>query len=592
MGRVRKTTRPKLGTFLVKYGFHIFFLFLLVNLITSYVIHFYILATGCMTRAQVASDSRCLYIVANGVFQKGDRSAPHQGHPCGTDVTSIIPPSHLGNPGFYLLPNNIANLCPPVTPTFTPTPQPTNPPTPTPTSTPVPQPTATPKPQATNTPTPIPQHTSTPGPTAAYTNTPTVTPANHVTITVSQTVTQTVTNTVASPTTGSIPFSPAPTVQNPTPFVTNGPATLSLMIQLPGIGLSGNPSPRTQTRNVTAYFYQSNAAISDPLTRPLYAASGTVQYNTASGTFINAKFDASAIPHGTYQIVIKMPQYLNTQVQSGATKTFALVDSVNPQALTLPEITMPAGDINPFPNGNNAIDINDYNALFSCFGRKAQTSSCRSAQAPDLNDDGIVDGIDYNIFLGGFRQYLTTASLPAPVLATATPTTMQIAAIPATSSGITALSPMSIVTSASRILIAIAFIFLCATLVIGILRRKRKKTKGKLETPKDIPPAHSAPTTIMNAKITQASPAPLPVAFSKRPLSAPEPHVDEIFFLKPSKIDTVNKGTWVLLASDEKQIYGYYHGTAPMEGFVQILGNKKSANGRDYIDITEIKPAK
>jgi hypothetical protein len=66
---------------------------------------------ACFTREQVSSDSRCLFIINNKVYQKGTRAAPHQGHPCGTDVSSIVPSSHTSSLATYLTPNYAGNIC-------------------------------------------------------------------------------------------------------------------------------------------------------------------------------------------------------------------------------------------------------------------------------------------------------------------------------------------------------------------------------------------------------------------------------------------------------------------------------------------------
>ncbi|KKS46513.1 hypothetical protein A3J20_05130 [Candidatus Gottesmanbacteria bacterium RIFCSPLOWO2_02_FULL_42_29] len=80
----------------------------------------------CFTKAQVAADSRCLYIWDNKVFEKGTRSSPHKGHPCGMDVSSLIPSFHTADMARYLDPNYKGTICP-AAPTATVTPRPTLP---------------------------------------------------------------------------------------------------------------------------------------------------------------------------------------------------------------------------------------------------------------------------------------------------------------------------------------------------------------------------------------------------------------------------------------------------------------------------------
>jgi hypothetical protein len=122
--------------FLLKYAVPLLALVFLVNIAIFYSAHFFLLAQTCMTPQQVAADNRCLYIWGQQVFNKGSRSSPHHGHPCGTDVTSIIPSNHVNNQSSFLLPNFVANLCSATTPTPT-VPQVTSTPVPTLTPTPI-----------------------------------------------------------------------------------------------------------------------------------------------------------------------------------------------------------------------------------------------------------------------------------------------------------------------------------------------------------------------------------------------------------------------------------------------------------------------
>src|SRR5205823_2071408 len=71
-----------------------------------------------------------------------------------------------------------------------------------------------------------------------------------------------------------------------------------------------------------------------------------------------------------------------------------------PGVAIIPKISLVTGDIDK----NNQLDIEDYNALVDCFGSKQNSSNCHYAptqQSPgaDIDDDGMVGGADYNLFL-------------------------------------------------------------------------------------------------------------------------------------------------------------------------------------------------
>jgi hypothetical protein len=54
------------------------------------------------------------------------------------------------------------------------------------------------------------------------------------------------------------------------------------------------------------------------------------------------------------------------------------------------------GDI----DGNGTINILDYNVLINCYGNKKTTQSCgANKDKSDFNNDGVIDGVDYNLFL-------------------------------------------------------------------------------------------------------------------------------------------------------------------------------------------------
>lgn len=217
-------------------------------------------------------------------------------------------------------------------------------------------PTNTPRPP-TRTPTPSPSRTPTPTPPPSGSPTP-------------------------SPTRGATPTT--------TPFPTNTPVPgntiLSLTLSLQGIESStattgANTTPINQQRDVLVQVYNANnQQVGSDL-------SGTVSYDALTGLF-TGNVDALNLQTSVYSIKVKTDRYLRKlipgiqTVQSGKSNN-------------LPSTTLTLGDI----NGDNLIDIQDYNMLSSCFGVKQETPSCLAPDTADLDDNGRVDGIDYNYLI-------------------------------------------------------------------------------------------------------------------------------------------------------------------------------------------------
>jgi hypothetical protein len=158
-------------TFIQKNMFSLIFIVFMANIGLLMAVRYYGKANECFDKNSLASNSLCLYVYNGKVYEKGTHDEPHRGHPCGEDVTSILPASHLGEMASYLDPSYKGDICaaqptatpePTATPQPTEAPQPTDPPPPTdaPEPTEAPQPTDSPLP--TNTPAPV--HTSQPTP--------------------------------------------------------------------------------------------------------------------------------------------------------------------------------------------------------------------------------------------------------------------------------------------------------------------------------------------------------------------------------------------------------------------------------------------
>ncbi len=125
-----------------RFGFQIVFVLMAANIGMVVIIRLFILAQlPCFTIEQLQSDSRCLYILNDKVYEKGTRDAPHYYHPCGSDVTAAIAavPFHLADAPIYLDSNLRGQIC-----AVNPLPTPDPIPDPTLSSNPTPNPSASP----------------------------------------------------------------------------------------------------------------------------------------------------------------------------------------------------------------------------------------------------------------------------------------------------------------------------------------------------------------------------------------------------------------------------------------------------------------
>ncbi|MGH7245611.1 MAG: dockerin type I domain-containing protein, partial [Candidatus Levyibacteriota bacterium] len=118
--------------------------------------------------------------------------------------------------------------------------------------------------------------------------------------------------------------------------------------------------------------------------------SGSVLYNQTAGLFIG-NVAIKNLPEGTYTIEVRTSGFLPTQMQSV---------SLSSQTIILPTVTLLPGDL----NNDGVLNILDYGNFVSCFGQKQNSLSCASKITSDMNDDGKVDGIDYNLMLRVFAS--------------------------------------------------------------------------------------------------------------------------------------------------------------------------------------------
>jgi len=197
--------------------------------------------------------------------------------------------------------------------------------------------------------------------------------------------------TVTPTVTGSLTPTITPT---PTSTATTG-HNFSTTLYLTGIGSpSGTFAPKHPQRNAVITLFDTNNNL-------VATRTGQISYATASRSFIGTiNAGQSAIPAGNYLVKIQTPQFLRKQYPG-------ILSIQSPATIVLPNLTITTGDV----NGDNKINILDYNILVGCFGAKANSPACTATPSQgelanlswkvlaDLNDDEVVDGIDYNLFI-------------------------------------------------------------------------------------------------------------------------------------------------------------------------------------------------
>lgn len=195
-----------------------------------------------------------------------------------------------------------------------------------------------------------------------------------------------------------VTISPAPTGQT---------TTVSFTILLDGIGNRGdNPNPGGSSlsnknplhpqRNLSVQIFNSQNQQVTNTTTPII-------YDANAGDFTGQLDLGPSFPAGNYNIKVKTDSYLRKLV-SGIINIQQLQD--NPVTQT----ALVAGDI----NGDNILNVLDYNALLDCgFGDieplpMADPNSTFNAQVcqahtpaanVDLDDNGIINSADYNLFI-------------------------------------------------------------------------------------------------------------------------------------------------------------------------------------------------
>jgi hypothetical protein len=175
------------------------------------------------------------------------------------------------------------------------------------------------------------------------------------------------------------------------------PAVLSVTVFLHGIGASGDSiSSDSRLSNKDPDAFQKNIAISvyNTSNNLVLIKNDTILYNESKGAY-TGEIEMDTLQSGTYIVKIKVNSHL--QKRAGTTIRITRGLTVN-----IPSVILAAGDI----NGDNRIDVLDYNILRGCYSNVLPPTFCddRRLLLSDISGDDNVDELDYNLFLREIGQ--------------------------------------------------------------------------------------------------------------------------------------------------------------------------------------------
>lgn len=382
-----------------------------------------------------------------------------------------------------------------------------------------------------------------------------------------------------------IQSSPSVTLTNaPTPTPVG--QVISLDFKMPGIGgNSENQSPQRTTRNVMLYFFNPEINTEDLSSRPISSFAATVTYDSDTvsptyGSFVNTQIDlGNEVEDGKYQIVIKADQALSKLVKSGDGESLGgeiyEIGSSYSRKIEISGLTLIVGDIYPSPKGDNVMDINDYNSLVNCFGEKSDTEDCPDKTAADLDDNGSVDGTDYNLMFGSFRALLALG-LPVPTFIPQSPTPIPTVAKPTIKPTVVSTPTPAVTRSSSPVagIVLVSVIMLITLIGIALMIFKRKKLKSFIQVL-----MHKQSKDAIHAESTE-----------KGETEAGESEFEKEVFVKKQTYDDVNKTAVLTLTDDSGPMLGYYSGGEVVDGFAKVKGMMKKEGDKVFIDVSEITP--
>lgn len=402
--------------------------------------------------------------------------------------------------------------------------------------------------------------------------------------------------------------SPSVSPNQPSSSPSSGPLgpTINLIFTVPGIGSGGGVmKPLHTERNVTVYLYAPDVNSLDPSVKPLYTIQTNAFFDSdptspTYTSFLNPQIDlGNDVKDGNYQIGFRTDLSLRTIIKQNPTDLGGEIFGLSKlaPAIPIPPQTVLMGDVVP-AKGDNKIDINDYNAFITCYGERNTTNSlCKTGNFGDFDDNGIIDGIDYNIFLRSLfvlsQEGFTTLQL------TPTPSTKVIHKItpkitpkkkPPTPSPVVAQSPGGATNG------GVLFLFFIIILgVIGIVLYFKNETIHTLINSL----IHLSPTGTPSGETDNQTPAQNRQQNETETPTEEQPAqpsssrktgdvLEKDCYIKIKEKDEAGTGMWLLLTDDNGALNAHYAKTDAKDGFAKVKGVMKEENGKKFLEISEL----
>jgi hypothetical protein len=430
-----------------------------------------------------------------------------------------------------------------------------------------------------------------------------------------------------------ISTTPSPSTQvspsqsvSPAPLV--GPG-INLQFSVPGIGSGGGVlKPLHPKRSVTVYLYSPDVNSMDPSVKPLYTIQSYATYDSdpyspTYTSFLNPQIDLGAdVKDDNYQIAFKTNQSLRTVIKANPSdlggQIFGL--TAGNMAPTIPEQTVLMGDTIPAPEGNNTIDINDYNAFVTCYGANNTTNPfCKTGNYGDFNDDGVIDGVDYNILLRSLYalaqeglavpELTVTPTIPTQIIK---PTPRVMPAHPHKRPNVTPIASTKNAKNSGKggslIGVILFILFLAAVGVAGFIFRSKILSLihfSPTGTPSENPAQESNNTEEQTQETDQGNDAQeqsetvqqtqqieegQTTTEETTPPLAPKAGdtLEKDCYIKTKGKDEAGTGLWLLLTDDNGAVNAHYAKNDATDGFAKVKGTMKEESGKKFLEISEL----